>query len=399
MAQQLAGGSVDWPQRLHRSALRATSGTEPLPALAVVVVLLAASTALLVAAGGTDHAPPHWFYVPIVFAALRFGPGGAAVTGLASGMLVGEVPADVSTGVAQQTSDWMLRTAMFIALGLALPALAAGSTRTVAAERARRRTARSVHRAIAEQEFLLHYQPIRSVRSGRIVGLEALLRWQHPTRGLLLPKDFLEDLAPVGTLSSWVLETACRQVATWQRQLELPRLMVSVNVPADRLGEPDFAVQVQQAIAAGGIDPHCVCLEITEQALIDDLPAAAERLEVLRALGVAVAIDDFGTGHAGLSYLQDLPLDVIKIDRSFVMKVTAHPRSDSIIQAVVELAVALEATSVAEGIETPEQLEAVRRLGCPMVQGYLTGRPAHPDVIEQALQDPAVPPARLAQRT
>jgi EAL domain-containing protein (putative c-di-GMP-specific phosphodiesterase class I) len=174
--------------------------------------------------------------------------------------------------------------------------------------------------------------------------------------------------------------------------------MVSVNVPADRLGEADFVVQVEQAIGAAGIAPRHVCLEITERALIDDLPAAAERLEVLRQLGVSVAIDDFGTGHAGLSYLQGLPLDVIKIDRSFVMKVTAHPRSDSIIQAIVELAVALEATSVAEGIETPEQLAAVQRLGCPMVQGYLTGRPGDPASIEVLLRQPAVPVAALAQR-
>ncbi|GIX21764.1 MAG: hypothetical protein KatS3mg121_0547 [Gammaproteobacteria bacterium] len=233
--------------------------------------------------------------------------------------------------------------------------------------------------ALERGEFRVHYQPRVSVRDGRIVGVEALLRWQHPLRGLLPPAEFLHLLEESGLIrpvGEWLLEEVCAQARRWQELLDRP-LHVAVNVSPLQLHGGRFAEALAAARSRAGLDARRIVLEveITENLFLDPRDGALEELQALRAAGVKIAIDDFGTGYSVLAQLTRLPIDYLKIDRSFVLDVAVSAEARSLVRAITALARGLHLAVVAEGIELPEQLGALRALDCEEFQGFLFSRP------------------------
>ncbi len=247
----------------------------------------------------------------------------------------------------------------------------------------RLRTSNELHRAIERDELELHYQPFVDLHSETLVGMEALVRWQHPTRGLLLPVEFIplaEDSGMIVALGEWVLNEACRQTAEWHENrkgsgLDNARLNISVNVSALQLADPRFPTQVADAIESSGIDPDRLWLEITESALMSEADEAVLVLQELRTLGIHIEIDDFGTGYSSLSYLQRFPVECLKIDRSFVDDLDNRSDNAAIVRAIIGLGNSLGLSIIAEGVERPAQTEKLKTLGCSLAQGYLFGRP------------------------
>ena len=243
--------------------------------------------------------------------------------------------------------------------------------------------------ALKRHELVLHFQPRMKVATGELVGAEALVRWQHPRRGLLPPAKFIdvaEDSGLIVPIGEWVLETACRQAAMWQQRR--PGLKVSVNLSVGQVANGErFCSAVAAALATSGLDPRLLELELTESHLIQDMREKANLLNRLGDMGVGIAIDDFGTGYSSLSYLKKLPVDTIKIDGSFVRDIGRDPNDEAIIQAILAMAHSLKLTVVAEGVETQEQLDALRALDCDEYQGFLTAPGlAGPDFAKRFLQ-------------
>jgi diguanylate cyclase (GGDEF)-like protein len=239
-----------------------------------------------------------------------------------------------------------------------------------------------LHFALEREELRLVYQPVFDTMTGEIVGAEALLRWDSP-QGPISPAEFIpiaEETGLVMPIGDWVLRTACRQAAAWRREFGRG-LPVSVNIAARQLTRPGLAAQVLVALGEAGAPPDDLVLEITEHGVLEDFAAAFRHLQEVRALGVRVAVDDFGTGWSSLSYLQRLPVDELKIDRSFVATLGVEGPSMAIVGSLVSLAHGLGLTVVAEGVETEEQLTELRRLGCDSVQGFLLARPAPPEIV------------------
>jgi diguanylate cyclase (GGDEF)-like protein/PAS domain S-box-containing protein len=235
-----------------------------------------------------------------------------------------------------------------------------------------------LRRADVAEEFVLHYQPTVDLRTGVTVGVEALVRWQHPTRGLLQPDEFIaasEETGLVLGLGRWVLAEACRTAARWRRELPGDPLSVSVNVSARQLQEPGFADDVRAALRESGLESRALTLEITEGVLAEGRDGVVAVLEALKGVGVRLALDDFGTGYSSLSRLRHLPVDTLKVDRSFVEGVEVADRRAALTGAIIELGRALGLTVVAEGIETPGQAAAFRRLGCRLAQGFFFAPP------------------------
>ncbi len=245
--------------------------------------------------------------------------------------------------------------------------------------------------AVEEDQLFLVYQPIFDLTSQRVVSVEALVRWRHPQRGIVPPASFIplaEESRLIVPIGRWVLEEACRQAAAWSAEgLELG---ISVNVSAYQLNRREFAEDVHRALQSSGIAPSSLTLEITETALVRDVPAACERLEEVKALGVRVAIDDFGTGYASLSHLQRLPVDILKIDRSFVAALNHGGQSRELLAAILGVGQSLSLSVVAEGIEEHEQRITLEEMGCEMAQGFLLGHPGAPREIRELLADRAL---------
>ena len=235
-----------------------------------------------------------------------------------------------------------------------------------------------LRRAIERGELRLHYQPLVDLTTDRIVGFEALVRWQHPVRGLVPPLSFIplaEETGLIVPLGRWVLETACRQAREWRdARPGAPQLMMSVNLSARQFGQPDLVDQVVAILAETGLDPTTLELEITESVVMDQSEVGIRSLHRLRDMGVRLVLDDFGTGYSSLAYLKHLPLDTIKIDRTFVAGLDGEA-DRSIVEAVIALAHGLRISVVAEGIETEAQFEILRAMGCDTGQGYLFARP------------------------
>jgi diguanylate cyclase (GGDEF)-like protein len=237
----------------------------------------------------------------------------------------------------------------------------------------------ALHRAIERDELRVHYQPLVAMSTGDVVGVEALVRWEHPERGLLGPIEFIptaEETGLIHELGAWVLQAACAQSAAWSAAGR--PLRMSVNLSARQCHHPDLARLVERMLQETGADPALLCLEVTETAVMDDLDTMAGVLTELKALGLTIAIDDFGTGYSSLRALQMLPVDVVKIDRSFVAELPDSDQAAAIAAAVIGLAHALGMTAVAEGIEMVAQLERLRTLGCDIGQGYYFSRPVEP---------------------
>jgi diguanylate cyclase (GGDEF)-like protein len=252
----------------------------------------------------------------------------------------------------------------------------------------------SLERAIEKQEFALQYQPIKALSSDQIVGVEALVRWHHPDRGQIPPGEFIplaEQVGLIVPLGRWVLRTACRQLRVWLDDGAAATLSMSVNVSPVQLADPEFVRHVREAIADAGIVPTNLVLELTEGALIDaDGPNRV--LGELKALGIRLAVDDFGTGYSAMSYLGRFPIDILKIDRSFVSAIGRDEREAALVSTIIRLASNLQLDTVAEGIEDLSQLDELRGLGCEFGQGYLLGRPLDPGVAGAVI-------ARTAERS
>ena len=237
---------------------------------------------------------------------------------------------------------------------------------------------RDLRSAVSNQQLELHYQPQFDLLSNALIGVEALLRWKHPTRGYIPPLQFIpvaEDSGLIVSIGEWVLRQACEQLSAWQRDSGL-RFRVAVNVSALQFERHDLVESVSSALREYHVDAKWLELELTESLVMRDVAGSSSQLQKLRDLGVQIAIDDFGTGYSSLAYLQRLPIDRLKIDRAFVKDLGGNPDTTPLAQAIIGLAHTLGMEVVAEGIETAQQLEILRGMGCEIGQGYLLGRPA-----------------------
>jgi diguanylate cyclase (GGDEF)-like protein len=243
----------------------------------------------------------------------------------------------------------------------------------------RLRLERDLRQAIERKEFSVHYQPIMALGSGKLAGFEALVRWNHPAEGLVPPSEFIpvaEETGLIVQIGQWVLEEACAAVSKWQQQSPRHRnLSLSVNLSAKQVSQHDFLEQVESALSKSGLDARNLKLEITESVVMENTEAAAAMFKRLRGLGVQLSIDDFGTGYSSLSYLHRFPLNYLKIDRSFVGRMTETSDNAEIVKTIVTLAHNLGMQAIAEGVETEEQLAKLRAIGCEYGQGYLFSRP------------------------
>jgi diguanylate cyclase (GGDEF)-like protein/PAS domain S-box-containing protein len=250
--------------------------------------------------------------------------------------------------------------------------------------------AADLSRAVEKRQLHLCYEPQISLGSGRICSLEALVRWRHPTRGEVSPGEFIplaEETGMILAIGRWVLWEACRQVKAWQERWPAPApLTIAVNLSARQLQHPGIVDEVHAALAAAGLDTQSLVLEITETAIMEQLDAAITILTELRRLGVRLALDDFGTGYSSLSYLQRLPVDILKIDRSFVAGVAKSTEDSALARGILTLGQTLGLETVAEGIETAEQLAVLRELGCQLGQGYYFARPLGPAAVDALLE-------------
>ena len=251
-------------------------------------------------------------------------------------------------------------------------------------------TERALRHAISSGQLRLHYQPVMTLADTTMRSVEALVRWQHPERGLLAPGAFIpvaEQSALILQIGQWTLTEACEQASRWRALFgERAPLPISVNVSARQLAQPELPRIVAQVLADTGVNGTDLAIEVTETALIEDSDVAATSLRELRSLGVRILLDDFGTGYSSLSHLQRFPIDALKIDRSFVMHLGADKDECAIVRAIAAMANALGLEVVAEGVETAEQAAEAEALGCGFAQGYHFARPAPAAEIETLIR-------------
>jgi diguanylate cyclase (GGDEF)-like protein/PAS domain S-box-containing protein len=308
-----------------------------------------------------------------------------------------EVTATASAGIAftddaDESADDLLRhadAAMYAAKELGRDRIEVFDETLRSKVRRRLTDEIDLRHAIEHGELIVHYQPEIEVPSGVVLGAEALVRWQHPTRGLLAAAEFIdlaEETGLILDIGRWVLGEACRQQVRWEAEHPDRELVVRVNLSARQVAEPDLLTQVVAILSESGIDPAHLCLEITETTVMADAENSLEVLEKLRGLGVELAIDDFGTGYSSLSYLKRFPVHVLKIDRSFVDGLGRDPDDTAIVQAILVLASSLGMSVTAEGVETEAQLTELLRLGCGRVQGYFFARPQPPEELASLLR-------------
>jgi diguanylate cyclase (GGDEF)-like protein len=248
---------------------------------------------------------------------------------------------------------------------------------------ARMHTENAIRKAIEREEFRVFFQPEVSISGDKIIGLEALVRWEHPERGLVAPGEFIglaEETGMIVPIGEWVLREACRHAVEWQRRSVEP-LTLRVNVSARQLAEEGLPQTVADVIAESGIEPGRLCLEVTESVLIEDPESSIRKLSELKELGVLIAVDDFGTGYSSLEYLRRLPVDCVKIDRSFVRGLPDSSEDTAIVTAVIALGHTLKLSVTAEGVETQAQLGKLQAAGCDTAQGFLFYRPEPPEQV------------------
>ena len=340
-----------------------------------IAAVIALVWMLTYAAGGSHTVFPHLFYIPVLVAALRFGVRGALVAGLVAGLAAGPLlPADTATGAEQPMLSWILRTVMFVGIASLVAWMTRQSAQSPSNWFEDHRISGRLRTALDRGHVGAHYQPILSMETGEVLGFEALARWRHPTEGMLSPLSFIpaaERTGAIAELDSHVLAVATRDLASWGDD----RLWVAVNVSASRFAEPGLVDDVRRAVSDAGLRPCQVHLEITETAIIRDVTAAAEQISGLRAMGIRVVVDDFGAGQTSLSYLHQFGIDVIKIDRSFVVKTVTDPRAARLVSGVIRLFSAIGTEVVGEGISNAEEYVQMQSLGCKIGQGFYLGRP------------------------
>ena len=245
-----------------------------------------------------------------------------------------------------------------------------------------------LRRAVERSEFVLHYQPIACLRTGTIRGFEALLRWQHPERGMVSPADFIpvaEETGLIVPMGEWALREACRRTRDWHRQTGNDQLTISVNISAKQFAQPDLVSKIRGILDETGLDPRRLNLEITESVVMQNVESATNMLAQIRRLGVALSLDDFGTGYSSLSYLHRFPISTLKIDRSFVSRIAENNENAEIVRTIIMLARNLGMKTVAEGVESMLQLTSLAELDCDSAQGYLFSRPVDADALTKLL--------------
>ncbi len=245
--------------------------------------------------------------------------------------------------------------------------------------------------AIENRQFQLHYQ-VQVDSQHQALGAEALLRWQHPERGLLAPGEYIalcEDTGLIVSLGLWVLEQACRQLRCWQAQTRFRDLILAVNVSAKQFHQSDFVAQIRRVLLESAANPAQIKLELTESSMLENIEDTIAKMRELKSLGIRFSMDDFGTGHSSLQYLKRLPLDQIKIDQSFVRDIASDPNDAVIVKAIISMSDALGLSVIAEGVETEEQLHFLNTNGCHVFQGYLFGKPLPLDEFETSLHQRA----------
>jgi EAL domain-containing protein (putative c-di-GMP-specific phosphodiesterase class I) len=249
-----------------------------------------------------------------------------------------------------------------------------------------------LRRAIQREEFELHYQPVIKLGDGSIVAMEALLRWNHPDRGLVAPLSFIpvaEESRLIVPIGRWVIEQACRQAAAWQElHPDSAPVSVAVNLSARQIADPDLLSHVEGSVRANRIDPSNLWLELTETTLLDETSLVERTLESLKGLGVHLVLDDFGVGFSSLGYLKRLPLSMIKLDRSFVENLAEGSHDAAIVRAVNQMADTIGIGVVAEGVETEDQVRMASALGCGFAQGFHFSEPVPVAHIERLLEQP-----------
>jgi EAL domain-containing protein (putative c-di-GMP-specific phosphodiesterase class I) len=247
--------------------------------------------------------------------------------------------------------------------------------------------------AIDESQFVLYYQPTIDFKTGRLTGVEALVRWQHPVRGLVPPMEFIpmaEESGLIVPLGLWTIQEACRQVRIWQNEIPADEpLCVNVNLSARQLRHPNIVHDIADVLDDTGLLPSRLILEITESVLMTDTAATLTRLFQLKSLGVRLAVDDFGTGYSSFAYLRRFPFDILKIDKSFVDGVATEPTASALVDAMIRIGKTLRLETVAEGVEQAEQADRLRSLDCDIGQGYYFSRPLPRDAITALLRQRA----------
>jgi EAL domain-containing protein (putative c-di-GMP-specific phosphodiesterase class I) len=247
-----------------------------------------------------------------------------------------------------------------------------------------------LRQAIDRNELRVYYQPIVSLESGALSGFEALIRWQHPERGLISPAEFIplaESNGQIVPMSNWILAQACGQLSRWRWRSAANRsLLISVNLSSRHFTQPDLIETVKHTLQETGLDPRCLKLELTESAVMDNAEQATSILQSLRSIGVQLSIDDFGTGYSSLSYLHKFPIDTLKIDRSFVSRMAGDSENSEIVRTIITLAQNLGLDTIAEGVETLEQLNELRSFGCRYAQGYLFAKPVPHEQIDELMR-------------
>lgn len=246
---------------------------------------------------------------------------------------------------------------------------------------------RDIIRALNDNEFILYFQPQLNLITNRLEGVEALIRWQHPDKGLLLPVEFLDDVESLGLSSeidNYVLDKACQTIASWFEKYQR-RIPIAVNITAIEFQDPKFVAKIQGLLFKYDIPPTCLELEITENVVMTEVAIAMDTIVVLQNMGIKVSIDDFGTGYSSLAYLREIPFDKIKIDRSFIKEVASNDSDLTIVKSMIELSHALGKRVLAEGVETIEQLQLLRNLNCDAVQGFFISKPLPEDKLQNIL--------------
>jgi EAL domain-containing protein (putative c-di-GMP-specific phosphodiesterase class I) len=248
----------------------------------------------------------------------------------------------------------------------------------------------SLRRAVEQEEFFLNYQPRVNLFTGELVGAEALIRWHHPELGTVSPARFItlaEETGLIVPISNWVLQTACRQNKAWQDN-GLKPIRISVNISSKHIKQDGAILAIRELLEQSGLPPEYIEMEITEGALIDGTDMALVVMEQLKEMGLRLSLDDFGTGYSSLTYLKRFPIDSVKIDQSFVRNLTTNPDDAAIARAVVAMTHSLNLTVVAEGVETLQQLQFLKELGCDEAQGYFVGRPIAAEAFEKIIRGP-----------
>jgi len=388
---------------LAHSTLRASVATSRRGALVIITSSLAGSWLVIFMAGGADSMVPHLYYVPILFAAARFGPVAALVVACIAGILAGPLTyVDVAQATTQDPARWLTRTGYFIGIGQLMAWLVGPSLIPITEEIRRLRKEREIRKGLANGEFFLQYQPVYSLADDSYPVVEALIRWQHPVQGHQSPAGFMaaaEECHLIHEITDFVLDEACRQASQW-RKLAWARNQtpwaVAVNISGRNLELPDLATRVRKTLERHDLPPELLHIEVTESALA--LENSAFQLRQLKKLGICLAIDDFGTGYSSLSYLNRFPADTLKIDRSLIATLSPDKSSQALARGMILLARSMGMTTVAEGIENGTQLKVGRALEFDYAQGYHLSRPMDAGDIPAFLLADELPPEQSEKR-